>query len=74
MVYNGEPQINDLPLKVFDNEVKLSFNGTISITSTDMPDIPLHKFNFKQFGDFLHEDFQVDRLYDIIFYCFPSNR
>ncbi|KAI5435868.1 hypothetical protein KIW84_022336 [Lathyrus oleraceus] len=31
-----------------------------------MPSIPLQKFNFKPFGDFMNGDFVVDRLYDVI--------
>ncbi|KAI5430700.1 hypothetical protein KIW84_035060 [Lathyrus oleraceus] len=30
-----------------------------------MPEIPLHKFNFKSMGDFLIGDFQVDCLYGV---------
>ncbi|XP_058723407.1 uncharacterized protein LOC131595139 [Vicia villosa] len=45
MVYNGEPLINDLPLKVCDNNYKLFFNATTIITSIDMPKVPLHTFN-----------------------------
>ncbi|KAL5052781.1 hypothetical protein RYX36_033463, partial [Vicia faba] len=63
MVYNREPQINDLPLKVCDNKLKLFFNGTTVITSIDMLDTPVHTFKFKPFVDFLNGDFDVDRLY-----------
>ncbi|KAL5080024.1 hypothetical protein RYX36_008445, partial [Vicia faba] len=63
MVYNREPLINDLPLKLCDNKLKLFFNGTTSITSIDMPNIPIHKFKFKPFVEFLNGDFDVDRLY-----------
>ena len=63
MVYNGEPQIYDLLLKVCDKKFKLFFNGTTAVTAIDMLDIPLQKFNFKPFGDFMNGDFVVDRLY-----------
>lgn len=63
MVYKGEPQIYDLPLKLCDNKFKLFFNGTTTVTIIDLPYIPLQKFIFKPFGDFMNGDFVVDRLY-----------
>lgn len=48
------------------------FNGGTTITTIDIPEIPYNIFNFKPFGDFLHGDFQVDRLYDNLSILFFS--
>ncbi|CAL5186562.1 unnamed protein product [Lathyrus oleraceus] len=73
MVYNGDPRINDLLLKVCDNKFKLLFNGTTAITTIDMLEISLHKFKFKPFGDFSNGAFEVDRLYDTFLDQISSN-
>lgn len=73
MLYLGEPQINDLPLKVCDNKLKLFSNATTEVTTIEMPEIPLHKFNFKPFGYFLKGNFKVDRLYITILHWISSN-
>ncbi|CAK8538744.1 unnamed protein product [Lathyrus sativus] len=66
MVYNGDPLNNDLALKVCDNPLKLVFNGGTTVTVVDMPEIPAYQFCFKPIVDFLHGDFRVNRLYDVI--------
>ncbi|CAK8537800.1 unnamed protein product [Lathyrus sativus] len=66
MVYNGDPLNNDLALKVCDNLLKLVFNGCTTVTMVDMPETPAYQFCFKPIVDFLHGDFQVNRLYDVI--------
>ncbi|CAK8535757.1 unnamed protein product [Lathyrus sativus] len=65
MVYNGDPLNNNIPLKICENPLKLFFNSGTTITMVDLPEIPPHQFHFKPVVDFLHEDFQVNRLYDI---------
>ncbi|XP_050883814.1 uncharacterized protein LOC127087020 [Lathyrus oleraceus] len=66
MVYNGDHLTNELPLKIRDNPLKLFFNGGTTITMVDRSEILEHKFDFKPIVDFLHEDFQVNHLYDVI--------
>lgn len=63
MVYNGDPLLIELTLKIHDNPLKLFLNGGTTITMVDMPKILEHKFNFKLIIDFLHGDFHVNRLY-----------
>ncbi|KAI5397556.1 hypothetical protein KIW84_063393 [Lathyrus oleraceus] len=66
MVYNCDPTMNDLAFKICDNPLKVFFHGGTTITMLDMPEIPMHNFDFKPIVNFLHRDFHVNRLYDVI--------
>ncbi|XP_058775828.1 uncharacterized protein LOC131650113 [Vicia villosa] len=65
-LYNGDPVVNDGPLKVCSNPLKILFNGGTTLTKVDIPDIPPHKFNFHAIENFLNGHFKPDMLYDVI--------
>lgn len=69
--------MNGLDFKICNNPLKVFFHGGTTITMLDMPEIPMHNFDFKPIVNFLHGDFQVNRLYNnwinLILYFIPQS-
>ncbi|CAJ2672930.1 unnamed protein product [Trifolium pratense] len=66
---NIQVEVNDFKIKFSDHPFKLVVTGGeggTSITPKDIPNIPLHKFEFKSFSDIKRGEYQANSLVDII--------